>query len=130
MSNARKTTSTRRTATKRTATRKPTAAVVNAIDEDGVFDLDALEREGAPDIEPFRVKHGTKMFEFADPADVDFPKLARASSDPNTGDLVVLRELLGDQLDDFITEGKVPLWKIPLMLDAWHAHYGQPDLGK
>ncbi|MDG9703816.1 hypothetical protein [Streptomyces sp. DH37] len=82
------------------------------------LDLDALEREGAP--EPFTIVHGDTLFTLADPRELDWRLIDRLGTGPADADL---RVLLGDQYDAF-AQHRMPGWKLDMLLTRWREHYG------
>jgi hypothetical protein len=96
------------------------------------LDLDALEREGAPDVLPYTFNHGGKTFSLGDPAEMDVNRIIEVVSNP-MANVSMLYEMLGEgEYEEFREAGPLPQWKIPYLIDDWNAHYGVDveELGK
>jgi hypothetical protein len=87
-------------------------------------DLDALEREGAP--EPFTAQLGGEEFTFNDAQDVDWQELMDALG----GDLKnFFRLTLGqDKGEEFLAK-KLPTWKMRKLMELYVDHHGLGDQG-
>lgn len=84
-----------------------------------VFDLDVLERDGAP--RPFVAKLGGKEYTFADPFEMDW----QVSEGIDQTDMVgSLKALLGDQYEDFCKHN-LSVWKLQKLSDAVGKHYAK-----
>lgn len=88
-------------------------------DED-VFDLDALERDGAP--KPYKAKIGGTVYTFADPNEQDWQEneaLMGGSTEDN------LRAVLGDKQYAKFAKEKLPVWKLNELNTRVSLHYAK-----
>lgn len=89
------------------------------------FDLDALEREGAP--EPFAAIIDGDQFIFNDPQEMDWQDAVAIG--PNDVKPFLLASLGPDQYDDFMKK-RMPLWKLMKLSEAVQQHYGMLPEGE
>lgn len=85
----------------------------------GVFDIDALERDGSPEL--FVATVGGKEFTFHDPSESDWQDYSGIDmSNPEES----LKLLLGDQYEAF-KKIRLPLWKLNKLAEAVENHYAK-----
>lgn len=84
------------------------------------LDLDALEREGAP--EPFAIQAGGRVYVFTDAMDLDWQDIMRALSDPP---LFFRLTLPADDATQLLGT-KLPVWKMRRLMNDYLRHYGMP----
>lgn len=129
---------TRATGTRARKTKAETqAAVAAAIVADGngsapplegqvlsknALNLDALEREGAP--EPFEVFHGGRLYKLTDPKEIDWQDLIAALGNP----ALFFRRVLPESEWTTFMSTKMPTWKMNKLMEKYLQHYGLPDL--
>lgn len=89
------------------------------------FDLDALEREDAP--EPFAAMLGGQQFIFNDPQEMDWKEAVAIGPSDVTEFLVA--SLGPDQYEEFKTK-RLPLWKLIKLSEAVQKHYGMLPEGE
>lgn len=99
------------------------AAAVEA-KKPAMFDLDALEREGAV-AEPFTFQYEGEQFQMLDPQDIDWQNLLSGLRNPA---LFVRFAMPVDEQKRFFSK-QVPAWKMNRLMGAYQEHYGIPDLG-
>lgn len=86
------------------------------------FDLDGLEREGAPG--PFVTHIGGRRIQFVDANEVDWQTIETLDSDRALYKLVIPEE---DQ-EHFFAQ-KIPMWKIQALARAYRDHFGMGTAG-
>lgn len=86
------------------------------------LDLDALEREGAP--EPFDFVLGGKRYMMSDPKEVDWQDLLAAMSNP----VMFFRLVLPAEDQRVFFETRLPSWKMNKLMQRYQDHYGLPSL--
>jgi hypothetical protein len=90
-----------------------------------VFNLDALDREGAP--EPFQFSVKGQRFVVDDIESRDWQDLVAMGDDPEEG----LRVALGpDQWEKFRAVKGVPMWKVGKLVEAISEHFGLGEPGE
>lgn len=87
--------------------------------EPTMFDLDALENEGA-DKPSFQFRHEGVEYAMSSPKDVGWQTLLASRSNP----VLMFRSTMSEEdCDSFLAED-VPGWKIEALMDAYMKHYG------
>jgi hypothetical protein len=89
-----------------------------------LFDLDALEREGAVS-EAFTFQYEGEQFEMLDPQEIDWQNLLSGLRNPA---LFIRFAMPLDAQKRFFAK-QVPAWKMNKLMAAYQEHYGIPDLG-
>jgi hypothetical protein len=89
-----------------------------------VFDMDALEREGAVP-EPFTFQYEGATYHMLDPQEIDWQNLLSGLRNPA---LFVRFAMPLDEQRDFFAR-QVPSWKMNKLMAAYQDHFGLPDLG-
>jgi hypothetical protein len=87
------------------------------------FDLDALEREGAP-IPVFKFTHGGRQYELLDPQEIDWQDLLTGMRNPGAFIRFALR---AEDRKPFF-DSPIAAWKMNALFDRYTKHYGL-DLG-
>jgi hypothetical protein len=91
----------------------------NGAQDDGMFDLDVLERDVTP--EPFRFRLGGQTWTMADPPSMDW----KAGGPLNSGDpLLIMETFLGPEQWERFKTLDMPGWKLDRLFRAWGAHFG------
>lgn len=90
-----------------------------------VFDLDALEREGAAD--QFTVNIDGREVAFTDPQELDWRELT--GIDQNDPSAFLERIVEPADVDHFFS-ARVPGWKLQILMKEYMAHYGLEEPGK
>lgn len=92
---------------------------VHQLPEPGVIlDLD-LEQRPAKDVKPpFVVKVGGRKIPWADPAEIDWKKLASVQIPAD-----MLRVALSNEDRAYLNEQDLPAWKFNKLLEAYSTHY-------
>lgn len=89
-----------------------------------LFDLDALEREGAV-AEAFTFQYEGEQFEMLDPQDIDWQNLLSGLRNP----ALFIRFAMPLETQKRFFAKQVPAWKMNKLMTAYQEHYGIPDLG-
>jgi hypothetical protein len=87
------------------------------------LDLDALDREGAP--EQFSIRLGGRVYSFEDAMNVDWQSLILALQDPHR----FFRLTLSDEDAKAFLAEKLPVWKMRRLMDDYREHHGMSNLG-
>ncbi len=87
------------------------------------LDLDALEREGAPD--PFDFVLEGKRYIMSDPKSVDWQDLLAAMSNP----VMFFRLVLPADDQALFFQTRLSAWKMQKLMEAYQTHYGMPSPG-
>lgn len=88
--------------------------------DDDVFDLDVLERNGAP--KPYKARIGGKVYTFSDPNEQDWQQneaLMGQGTEAN------LRAVLGDEQYEEFAKNKLPVWKLNELNTRVNLHYAK-----
>jgi hypothetical protein len=88
------------------------------------LDLDTLEREGAP--EPYSIRHGGRVYTFADAMDIDWQKLMLSLQNPHQ----FFRLTLPEQDAKIFLADEMPTWKLRRLMDAYRTHHGMMEPGE
>jgi hypothetical protein len=91
---------------------------------DATLDLDALEREQAPD--PFSFVHEGRTFVLADPQEMDWRDIVDALGHPE----LFFRSALSDEDRKVFLSQKMPAWKLGALVKRYREHYGMLDPGE
>jgi hypothetical protein len=88
---------------------------------EGLFSLDALERDDTKD--PFPFEHGGRVWHVGHPDDVDY-RIQQRIADAGTN-AALLEQLLGDQYPEFAALPEpLPAWKCEKLFKAMGDYYG------
>jgi hypothetical protein len=88
------------------------------------LDLDALEREGAP--EPFSIHLAGRVYPFIDAMELDWQDLMSAMQDPARFFALTLS---GDDHKAFLNT-KLSSWKLRKLMDSYREHHGMVEPGE
>jgi hypothetical protein len=91
-----------------------------------VFDVNALEREGAPT--PFDVKLGTKRYRLVDPPELSVNDFLGITANPASFlAAAVAKKDRQSFIDALLT---MPAWKVNAVVKAYREHFGLPEPGE
>jgi hypothetical protein len=95
--------------------------------QDVTLDLDALEREDAPEL--FVLKLGGKQYKLTDPRGLAWEDLTSLAAGESLHFLTPAVQ--GDARDAFNEAlKKLPSWKVDKLADAYRAHFALPSAGE
>ena len=88
------------------------------------LDLDALEREGAP--EPFSIRLAGRVYAFADAMEIGWQEMMAAFQDPRR----FFRLTLSDEDAKEFFAADLPSWKLRKLMDSYREHHGMVEPGE